>query len=151
MEFLVQHGADVQITHASGGKGYNVSLLSLAAHQDSPRVTEMLLKHGTQSPQSGAIQVAAECGFINVLETLVSYGADVNERLSVENIYKGHKELLASRSPLHFAAAEDQIAAVVWLLKHNADPDLTDLCGQTPQGLALSKGFMWPENSPKTS
>jgi len=62
--------------------------------------------------QSGAIQVAPECDFIDVLETLASYDADFNERLSFESIYYESKELLASQSPLHFAAANDEVAAV---------------------------------------
>jgi len=47
-----------------------------------------------------------------VLETLASYDVDFNERLSFESIYYEFKELLASQSPLHFAAANDEVAAV---------------------------------------
>lgn len=84
-----------------------------------------------------------------MLETLASYGADFNERLSVESIYYEPKELLASQSPLHFAAANGEVAAVAWLLKHGADRDSLSLSEQTPQAFALSKELMRPESITK--
>lgn len=78
-----------------------------------------------------------------MLETLASYGADVNERLSVQSICNEPKELLASQSPLNFAVAKGQVAVVAWLLKHEADPDSPNICGQTPQGCAQSKELIY--------
>lgn len=45
VEYLLQHGIDTNKADICGKKSCNVFLLSLAARQNSIRLTEMLLKH----------------------------------------------------------------------------------------------------------
>ena len=105
---------------------------------------ETLLKYGAETAQSEALQVAAARGNDKILELLIDHRADVNERLEVESINRGPKDVLASWVPLHFAAEQGSTAAVEKLLSCGADPNVEDIKGRTPQDLAASKGVKWP-------
>jgi len=48
VEYLLQHGTDTNKADTCGKKGCDVFLLSLAARQNSARLTEMLLEHGAR-------------------------------------------------------------------------------------------------------
>ena len=109
--FLLQSGADANTPNVSGRTDYGCSLLWNAAYRGSVEIVESLLEHGARIPQSGAIQVAVERGFTDVLELPARFGADVNERLGLDYISHSSIEVLTSQFPLHFAVSKDQTAA----------------------------------------
>ena len=154
-ELLLQKGACLH----KAGKGHKVSLLSAAAAQDSSEMVRALLEHGASLAQSGAIQTAAEGGYIDVLNILMSYGADVDERMKIENVerlsvddvYQCPNDLLASQAPLHFAASKGQVVAIHCLLEHGADFDNKNIDGKTSPEMLLSHGLAWPKDVTRKS
>lgn len=149
VDFLLEHGADAKAHPLTSGNvhGYRSSLLSAAASRGSAQIAESLVKHGAQVSRSGGMQMAAECGSIDVMEVLLRHGVDIDERLPEENIYHQCRDLLATRTPLHFAAVQDRVDVGDWLLQRGADASLKDGYGMTPGAIALRKGNYFPQGS----
>lgn len=138
--FLLDHGANPNKPCAAHrGPGHH---LRSSVQSSSLQVTNALLQHGAQVAQSGALQMAARQGRVDVLQTLLNHEADVNERLEPTVGFLSHKNKRqeASETPLHVATAHRQSEAVAWLLDHGANPENKDLQGQTPLMVAAEKG-----------
>ena len=132
--FILQHGADLQLS-SQRSYGYSGSLLSFAARADNVRITELLLKHGVTPARSGGLHSAAERGAVNVMRVLIRQGADVNEQLPEAFITPAHDPILASWTPMHFAASKDQVQAMELLESHGARSDIEDRDGRIPKQL----------------
>ncbi|KAH8730361.1 ankyrin repeat-containing domain protein [Phaeosphaeriaceae sp. PMI808] len=104
---------------------YNSSLMSLAAMDEGPRMTEMLLEHGAPIAQTGALHTAAHRGHLDTMRLLLQHGADVNEVLSNWQNW----------TPMHFAASKGQVDAIKLLEHSRARSDLKDVDGKTPAQL----------------
>jgi ankyrin repeat protein len=104
---------------------YNSSLMSLAAMAEGPRITQMLLEHGTPIAHTGALHTAAHRGHLDTMRLLMQHGADVNEALSNWSGW----------TPIHFAASKGQVDAMKLLEHSGARSDLKDEAGKTPAQL----------------
>ncbi|KAF2675725.1 ankyrin [Lentithecium fluviatile CBS 122367] len=122
---LLELGADPLHSASKKLGSYNSSLMSLAAMAEGPRMTEMLLQHGTPIAHTGALHTAAHRGHLDTMRLLMQHGADVNEVLS------GWR----NRTPMHFAASKGQVDAMKLLEHSGARSDLKDVNGKTPAQL----------------
>jgi ankyrin repeat protein len=80
IRFLLENGADPNRVSPPHSKGPGVYLQNACGHA-SLEVVELLLQHGAQIRQSGAMDEAGEKGRIDVLVMLLEHGADINEQL----------------------------------------------------------------------
>lgn len=112
-----------------------VSLLCLASRAGDSRVTEILLRHGVPAAQSGALQQASRLGRLDTMRLLLESGADPNELLVEEAPPQRDRSLLASWTPLHFAASRGHTDAVQLLESNGAQPGVEDANGMTPAQL----------------
>lgn len=135
--FILEQGADPKPSSQFDRRnsGYNGSLLSYAAEADDARITELLLEHGVTPARSGGLHSAAELGAIDVMRVLIEHGADVNERLPEAYITPAHDPVLASWTPMHFAASKDQVQAIDLLESHGAQTSIKDRDGRIPKQL----------------
>jgi ankyrin repeat protein len=122
---LLELGADPLHPASKKLGSYNSSLMSLAAMAEGPRMTEMLLEHGTPIAHTGALHTAAHRGHLDTMRLLMQHGADVNEVLSNWR----------SWTPMHFAASKGQVDAMKLLEHSGAHSDLKDVDGKTPAQL----------------
>lgn len=106
---LLDHGAK-PVSSTAGSRrprGYMTSLLALSTRSGSPRMTELLLRHGAHIPGSGALHHAADHGnqALDTMRLLLNHGADVDERLAEDRLPRSLKpSLLTTWTPMHFAA-----------------------------------------------
>ena len=122
--FLLKHGADPYDTSRS------LSALAQAAAHSSTNVAGILLDHGVQLNQSGALETAAYHGQLDTLGFFLDRGADINE--ITDNDWTGPSEREAGLgTALHVAATRGQKEAVTLLLERGADPSLKDTKGKT--------------------
>ena len=111
--YLLDHGADA---NAIGGPdkrpGYH---LRLAAKNLTLQYTIMLLEHGAQVAQTGAVRMAAEKGRLDVLDILIENGGDVNERLLPDAGFCPQKTRFqkAFETPLFVATEHSQRDVVI--------------------------------------
>lgn len=141
--YLLDHGANPNNRCAGHqGPGYH---LRVAAQKLSLEYTTLLLRHGAQVPQSGALHMAAEKGRVDVLQALVegAGGGDdvVDERLepNVGFLSHRHKQQQASETPLLIATRRGQRETVRWLLERGASVKIQDLQGKTA-GMIAAEG-----------
>ncbi|TQS31788.1 hypothetical protein Golomagni_07921, partial [Golovinomyces magnicellulatus] len=87
-----------------------------------------LLRDGVNPGLMGAIHLAAEGGFGNIVETLLSRGADVDSRNQVE------------QTPLHCASRSGRESVVKMLLDRGAKVNALDETKQTPLHGAAAHG-----------
>jgi ankyrin repeat protein len=104
---------------------YHSSLLSFAAMNDGPRVTEMLLKHGLPIADTGALHAAARSGQLDTMRLLIEHGADLNEVIPTWSNW----------TPMHFAASRSKVDAMKLLEHSGARSDLKDDDGKNPAQL----------------
>lgn len=140
VSYLLDHGANPNNRCAGHkGPGYH---LRVAARKLPLEYTKLLLQHGAQVPQSGAVHMAAEKGRVDVLQALVegAGGGDevVDERLepNVGFLSHQHKPQQASETPLMIATRRRQREAVRWLLQRGASVKIQDLQGKTAGTIA---------------
>jgi ankyrin repeat protein len=128
---LLELGADPlhPVEQSKRLASYNSSLLSRAAFAEDPRMTEMLLEHGTPIVHTGALHTAAGCGRLDTMRVLMRHGADVDETLSD----------WANWAPMHFAAWKGRSDAMALLEQNGARSDLKDKNGKTPAQLLLER------------
>lgn len=140
--YLLAHGANPNSRCAGHeGPGYH---LRVAAQKLPLKYTTLLLWHGAQVPQSGAVHMAAEKGRVDVLQALFEGAGDddvVDERLepSVGFLSHKHKQQQASETPLIVATRCGQREAVRWLLERGASVQIQDLQGMTA-GMIAAEG-----------
>lgn len=137
--YLLDQGANPNNRCAGyKGPGYH---LRVAAQKLPLEYTTLLLQHGAKVPQSGAVQMAAEKGRVDILEALVEgAGGDdvVDERLEANVGFLRHrnKQQEASETPLMIATRCGQHQAVRWLLERGASMKTQDLQGKTAGTIA---------------
>ena len=138
--YLLDHGA-----HANMVCGPDKELgryIGLAAEKLPLTYTILLLSHGAQVAQTGAIRTAAEKDRLDVLKLLFEHSGDVNERLPPDAGFFKQKLRFqkASETPLLVATANGHHDIVEWLLAQGASREIEDLNRKTPGMLAKEMG-----------
>lgn len=158
VQFLLENGADPNaVTAVSPGRG---AYLTGAVQRASLEVVKLLLKHGAQIEQSGALHEAAQLGRIDAMDLLLQHGADVNEQLqeidsgskwrtkrrkevgiqpenSTDHIVRARVKM---ETPLHFSVFFRQVEATSWLMEHGAIASIEDSHGWTAERIATKIG-----------
>lgn len=133
---ILEHGGGRQFPNLRHTSSYPKSRLSQAARLSEKTMTELLIQHGYTVQGSGALQMAADCGSVDTIRFLVEeHGADVNEILPAETLPRFDNALLASWTPMHFAARWGREEAMRLLESYGAKTDVLDLNGKTPSRL----------------
>ncbi|KAK6422612.1 hypothetical protein LTR95_016657 [Oleoguttula sp. CCFEE 5521] len=115
---------------------YRASWLSLSARAEGTRLTEVLFKQGFTVAGSGALHSAAELGRLDVMRLLLEHDADVNDLLPEKGLIMAKDNvLLASWTPMHFAASGGELGAMTLLEEHGANSRAEDKDGRTPAQL----------------
>lgn len=120
---LMARGAE---TEASDVEGW--SALSIAAYNGHPSLVSLLSSHASSADLDDALLVASFAGDSEVIQTLLSQGANINAR-SPE-----------SRTPLMIASEGGHLAAVRTLLQNQANPYAVDNEQSTAAALAEVSG-----------
>jgi ankyrin repeat protein len=121
------------------------SHLTAAAKLSPVEVTRLLIQHGAQVQQSGAIQAAAEANRVEILEVLLEHGADVNELLETPMVYISvrdpqKRQQHLSETPLYIAVRAKAYEAAAWLLQNGADKSIQDVHNQSAADLVVLSG-----------
>ncbi|MBU0581296.1 MAG: ankyrin repeat domain-containing protein [Candidatus Margulisbacteria bacterium] len=82
------------------------------------------------------LHIAAQNGNIKIMESLLKNGADINAKT---NDFIGEDADYYGYTPLHMAIVYDQKDAVLFLVEHGANIELTDAAKQTPLLIAARK------------
>lgn len=133
VERLVSIGADVN-TPANGGYSYLHS--AIECKNDQATIVDILLNAGASPSVVGVcgrtgLHHAAMFGLADVVPSMISRGADVNARTTVDN----------ATTPLMEAACAGHVDAVRCLLELGADPSLKDELGMGGGGGRTSRDF----------
>ncbi len=169
-QFLVDHGADLQVKES--GNGWMP--IHYAAYYGHKAIVELLLNHKCpvdirNGESKTALQLAAEKGFRSVVELLLARGADVNAKanqnatalhFAVGNGFKSLAELLLAKgadpninapyvrvdaknrsgTPLHLAVDRGDLGLTELLVTNKADLNSTEREGKTPLGMVAAAG-----------
>ncbi len=117
---------------------YFKSVLAAAAESGHIEVIELLLQHGAQLKDSGAIVLAAEEGQVDMIRFLLKKGADINE-IGVEDKID-ERETAEMGTALHKAIVGGHEGVVRLLLDEGADTNSKDIQERTPLALARQRG-----------
>lgn len=130
VEFLLKKAKDTDERHYIEYATLNA--IALTANTTSmPKGKGALPSINRISPEEWSpLHIAAGNGSVNVIELLLSRGADIN----LSNAQ--------GRTPLHWAAWSNQTAAINLLSSRNARIDARDIAGNTPLMLAAQHGSM---------
>jgi ankyrin repeat protein len=133
---ILQQGGGREFPNPRHTPSYPSSRLCRAAGYTEKTMAELLIQHGYAVNGSGALQMAAGRGALDTMRFLVEeHGADVNERLRAETLPRFDNALLASWTPMHFAARWGREEAVKLLESYGAETDVLDVNGKTPSRL----------------
>jgi hypothetical protein len=98
-----------------------------AVRNEHTDATELLLKSGTNPNEitdnfmkETCIKLAARLGNINIMQILLSYGADINFKSGL------------GKTALHDAASRDNLEVIKFLIENDADISIADHKGKTP-------------------
>jgi len=133
LAFLLEKGADPN----AGRYLSRWSPIALAAQGSSDGIILLLMKHGAQTSGSNALQNAVTADRLDVVETLLQGGADVNDAPDYHHVPKLFEHL---ETPLHTAVRLAKSDMVKKLLRYGADPNLPDSKGMTVMMRAQEKG-----------
>lgn len=158
VRFLLENGASPNQVQGPDSNSPG-TILRTAAEGSSLDVIELLIQHGAQIEQSGAMHKAAENGRIDVMDLLLRHGANVNEQLCTNlefsakrrTRFKKERGIVSDASddrrpkwshetPLHYSVLDRQIEAAAWLVKHGADASITDSKGWSAKEMATTIG-----------
>ena len=126
VEVLIDSGADVNMLDRNGRAPMHV-----ATHLHDVETVRILLdSHADPNKHDdyhncAPLHVACERGYTDIVQLLVTRGADVNDSST-------------SLAPLVFAVAHKQTECVEILLQHGADPDCEDARGNSVLHVAVS-------------
>jgi ankyrin repeat protein len=99
-------------------------------------ILPIVRKRQQQAATEALIQATRERNSVDVMQQLISRGADVNAR------YKSPDPFESGNTPLHFSAGRGtQVSTVQILLDNGANIDARNDMGQTPLMLAAQYGF----------
>ena len=112
--------------------------LAAVAETASVEMAALLLDHGAKLKDSGAVVVAAAEGKMDMVQFLLSKGADINE-MGIRHPYDRRSDETVG-SALHQAVRKGHADIVSLLLREGADVGLKDLRGRTPLELAEAEG-----------
>ena len=126
----VRAALDAGLPADSVGGDYNISLLTTAAQQGDPDVIEALVTHGADPNRENdaPLVLALRSRHFEAAERLLKLGADVNH----DNDFY--------RCSLNSFTSDDQIEMVRWLLDHGADPNRPARSGETALMAAAKDG-----------
>ena len=111
--------------------------LAAIAEAASVEMVALLLDHGANLKNSGALVTAAAAGKIDTVEFLLAKGASINE-MGIRHPYdRRYDETVGSA--LHQAVRKGYSDIVSLLLRKGADVNLKDLRGRTPLALAAEE------------
>jgi hypothetical protein len=144
VRFLLDNGANPNQVQGPDRNGPGTCLRT-AVQRSSLEVIELLIQHGAQIEQSGAMHQAAENGRIDVMDLLLCYGANVNEQLwtnldysarsrtklkteqgIISDVSDDYRPKWSHETPLHSSVLHRQIEATAWLVRHGVDASITD-------------------------
>ncbi|KAH0322878.1 hypothetical protein KCU71_g3353, partial [Aureobasidium melanogenum] len=128
LKFLLDAGADPN--QDPDVATYPLALVAALYHD--PDVIDLLLRHGARLEHSGSLAAAARLGNEPMIRRLLDRGA----RLDNDGYSLG-----ARTSPLHVAVESGRIGVVRILLRHGADPAVTDASGATAIDVARQMKF----------
>lgn len=128
--FLLDQGARVQPTTLS------TAAFNPPSGADVPTMA-LLLSRGGQQKNSGALQLAAGRGRLDMVKLLLDAGADIDE---IATNAPGDRMDGWPATALHEAIAGSRVEVVRYLLAHGARPDVHNRNGQTAVDLARSHG-----------
>ena len=117
--------------------------LAIAAMYNSTDMLGLLISRGVAIDGSLALHQAASFGRTDIMEYLITAGADVNEMPQEEGTETG-EDFWPGR-PIHFAADSRHFEAIKVLLKHGADPTQLGRRHQTVLELSIYDGELWKE------
>ncbi|KAI1399828.1 ankyrin repeat-containing domain protein [Hypoxylon fuscum] len=124
VDLLLQHGAEV---NANGQSGPALQIACFEGHAD---IVKTLMDHGASltcgdGRYGGPVQAAVLGNHLDILELVVSAGADVNLRAGEARIMGGGVGLY--QGPIHAAVATSNTTMLDWLLDHGADVSMRDI------------------------
>ena len=134
VKLCLSHGADPNRNLFEEDK----SALAAAAETASVEIAALLLDHGANIKNSGAIVAAAAAGKTDMVRFLLARGADINE-MGIRHPYDRRPDERVG-SALHQAVRNGHQDLVSLLLQEGADVNLKDLRGRTPVALAEAEG-----------
>ncbi|XP_050303936.1 transient receptor potential channel pyrexia-like [Anthonomus grandis grandis] len=130
VNILLDHGA--RVNSMTNGPGYETPLY-IAVKVNALDCVKVLMERGAQVYQEGKLGdlsplfLAAELGRADCLKAILESKVDCNEFKKNEN----------GNTALHIAAEEGHADCIDVLLKHGANPNLTNLRGQSALHLAV--------------
>lgn len=133
-KLCLYHGAD---PNRNLFEEYKTALAAVA-ETVSVEMAALLLDHGANLKNSGAIVAAAAAGKTEMVQFLLKRGADIDEIGIHHPTDRRYDERMGSA--LHQAIRKGHNELLSLLLKEGADVRLRDTKGRTPLALALAEG-----------
>ena len=114
----------------------NVSLVWQLYSDQNDRLVKLLLEHGASSTVDEGFTLLHWIASVGDAEKLKIILLNGNANLDVKDLINEE----ADRTPLHWAAQENQIEIAELLLKNGANIGAKDIDGKTPLHIATSEG-----------